>query len=199
MADSCCSGTPTRTPKIENGLQVIESTDPRVGILVVEAFPKPGGPAVGTSLNPALGTSDRPDLWIETDRPRGNGSTFPPLSNLCDIGIGGIAAVSPPRFTDPDPTPNQNITYALQDAACRFFVKGPNPGTDVCTRDAAGNLTLLAPSVSTHQFCSVLSSKDGFPSGDTTVTVQLRAANNGPLGPTAQIIVRILPTPTPSQ
>lgn len=177
-------------------MQVFESTDPRVGILVVEAYPKLGGPAVGTNLFPTLGSSDRPDLWVETNYQRGNGSTYPPVSNLCDIGTGGVAAVNPIEFTDPNPTINQNITYALQDVACRFTVNGPNPGMNVCTRDASGNLTVLNP-LSTYQFCDLVNGADAFPSGDTIVTVQLRAANNGPLGPTAQVIVRILPTPTP--
>lgn len=201
---NCCGGTPTATPEVENGIRVFSVRDPRGGIVVVEGFTRTGSnvPPVGQTLvvdDPA----QRPDLQIESNRPLGNGSKA-----VCDHGPGGggVPGIPTPSFDEGDQTSFCGsptcITKALQDAACRFTIQQPSTA---CTRDPFGNPGVVNSSTSV-QFCNVVDTIEQFQPGDTLLTVQLRddPAPSGPggppgqFGPTAQIIVRVLPTPTPN-
>ncbi len=172
----------------------------RAGMIVVEGYPRPGSTSpVGTDLNPIPNSADRPDLQIEGDMAIGNGST-----TVCDQGPppvgGGVPAIPTPSFADGD----QTITDTLQDFACRFAIHATSDGA--CTMDAHGTKSfvtssLVSPSPTPKgivQFCKQADTTETFPPGDTLLTVRLRD-QAGQLGPTAQIIVRVVvPTPTPT-
>lgn len=174
-------------------MRVFTVRDERAGIIVVEGFPKPGSPSVGTSLVAQSATSpyDRPDLQIQSNNKLGPGSTASCVIN------GIIPAIPTPAFTDGDAA----ITNALKVFACRFATQVPSTA---CTRDPFGNPSIVNP-LSTAQFCDAVDTLQRFPVGDTLLTVQLRddpppAGPGGAspnFGPTAQIIVRVLPSPTP--
>jgi hypothetical protein len=193
---NCCGITPTPTPEFLNGVQVFTVTDPRGGLIVVEAFKRPGpNPDVGTTLIPQGGAppADRPDLWIQANKAMGNGN---PL--VCGPPGDGIPAVPTPNFDESDGT----ITNALRDFACRFVVQVPSTA---CTRDTFGNPSVVNSSTE-RQFCDSVNTDSRFPVGDTLLTVVVRddpppAGPGGAfpnLGPTAQMIIRVLPSPTPA-
>jgi len=191
----CCNGTPTPTPHFENGIQVFTVLDPRAGKIVVEGFPNPtkAATAIATQLVPEPNSPNRPDLQIQANRPIGNGST-----TVCDQGPapvgGGVPAIPTPDFTQGD----QVITNTLQDFACRFSVF--TTGEGACTKDVFGNNNNVIPPPTPKgilQFCDTPDTTESFQSGDTLLTVRLRNVA-GELGPTAQIIVRVGPTPTPT-
>ena len=169
--------------------------DPRAGKIVVEGFPNPTKAAtpIATQLAPVPNSPDRPDLQIQANRPIGNGST-----TVCDLPGSptgaGVPAISPPDFTEG----NQVITNTLQDFACRFSVF--TTGEGACTKDAFGNNNNVIPPPTPKgilQFCDTPDTTEAFQGGDTLLTVRLRNVA-GELGPTAQIIVRVVPTPTPT-
>jgi hypothetical protein len=169
--------------------------DPRAGKIVVEGFPNPtkAATAIATQLHPDPNSADRPDLQIQANRPIGNGSTI-----VCDQpgdpGGAGVPAIPTPDFTEGD----QVITNTLQDFACRFSLF--TPGLGACTKDVFGNVDNVIPPPTPKgivQFCDTPDTTESFQSGDTLLTVRLRNVA-GELGPTAQIIVRVVPTPTPT-
>ena len=192
---SCtCAGTPSPTPAFDaQGRRLFLATGGRV-LLVIEARPGTSGAKVGSNLDVALDNSGHavqaPDLQIENTQNMGRGSTA-----VCDIGPdgGGIPAINPPDFG-----PSQFVTDALADFACRFEFHLP---ATPCTLDNTGNDSTLSPIPPTAQFCDQVSATAAFPEGDSLFTVQL-AVVVGNIGPTAQIVVRVVtptpfPTPTP--
>ena len=153
---------------------------------VVEARHGTSGQPVGTNLLPAMAT-DRPDLWIESDQPLGCNPTALVECRNPGSGAGGVPAVNPPSFG-----PDQSITDAITDYACRF---DKLTSTTPCTYiDATGDAKLVNPS-SEVQFCTNGSLAIAFPLGESHLSVQMRDTG-GNLGPTAQIVVRVV-TPTP--
>jgi len=154
-------------------------------LLVVEAKPGSSGAKVGSNLivDPSM---QRPDLRLENTQNMGGGSTA-----VCDIGPGGggIPGINPTDFG-----PSQFVSDALADFACRFeFHLAAAP----CTLDSNGLDSTLSPST-TAQFCDQVSATAAFPDGESLLTVQV-ADIVGNIGPTAQIVVRVVtPTPPPS-
>jgi hypothetical protein len=182
---------------MENGIPVYTVVDPRAGMIVVEGYKRPGGNDFHNPLMMYLaGTDTRPDVWIEANNNMGNGS-----STVCDGGAppptgGGIPGINPIRFFDPTPAVNLMITHALQDFACRFtIVNNPPQITNPCTRTGTGSPAQVN-SLSQMQVCDQVAQIEAFPTGDTVLTLRLQD-NAGLLGPTAQIIIRVIPTPTP--
>ena len=187
---SClCSGTPSPTPQYDaQGRRIFQAAGGRF-LLVVEAKPGSSGAKVGSTLtvDPAV---DRPDLQIENEQQMGEGSTA-----VCDIGpgAGGIPGINPPDFG-----PSQFVSDALADFACRFE---SHLAASPCTLNASGLDSTLGPVAPTVQFCDQVSTTAAFPEGDSLLSVQV-ADIRGNIGPTAQIIVRVVtptppPTPTP--
>lgn len=192
-----CGGAPTPTPEYDDqGRRVFTKILGRF-LLVVEAKPGSNHQAVcplAPAPNSCVGLSPddptvAPDLQIETTQPLGNGD---PVVD-CQSGQppamwGGITAIPTPSF---DSTPA--TIAALQDFACRFTAL--NSGTP-CTLDGNAN-TATVSSDATIQFCNQVAMSAAFPQGDTVLTAQIVDRNQN-LGPTAQIVVRVVtPTPTP--
>jgi hypothetical protein len=159
-------------------------------LLVVEGKPGLSHVTAATSLFPLL-PDNRPAIWIQSNRALGNGS-----SAVCDTGPpssggGGIPGIDPPGFAAEDAA----ITNALNDFACRFdpSVNAANP----CTILDVTREPHLIKAGSTVQFCDFVAGTSAFPPGDTVLSLALRD-NVGNTGPTAQIVVRVVPpTPTP--
>ena len=185
-----CAGTPSPTPAFDpQGRRLFLATGGRF-LLVVEAKPGSSGAKVGSNLK-VDPSAQRPDLQIENAQNMGGGSTA-----VCDIGPGGggIPGISPADFGS-----SQSISDALADFACRFEFQ--NLPASPCTLDSNGNFSTLGPLTPTAQFCDLVSATAAFPQGDSLLTVQV-ADVAGNLGPTAQIVVRVVtptppPTPTP--
>jgi hypothetical protein len=166
-------------------------------VIVVEAAPGLSGVAPGKSLTPVPPTN-RSDLQIQSDHDMGDN----PSTTVCDKGPasqggGGIPKVFPISFAENDP----QITDALNDFACRFSVFNFGFGgnaTGPCTKiDATQDPALVtrnAP-ISTVQYCDQVATTAEFPPGDSIVTAKVRD-ENGNLGPTKQIVVRVA-TPKP--
>jgi len=184
-----CTGTPSPTPKIEQGLQVFDRPFGCGFIIVVEGQPAtPQSPAVGTSLQPPLPPptpqTTRPDLQIEASRNLGNGSLTVCDRGPASSGGGGIPGIDPANFGA-----GQDITDALWDFSCRFDLGTP------CTLGSNGDSAFLAPECNLpanqcRQFCRLVPGTEGFPAGDTILTAQLRdVAKN--IGPATQIVVRV--------
>jgi hypothetical protein len=158
-------------------------------LLVVEAKPGTSGAKVGSNLWVDPGTQ-RPDLQLENNRNMGSGSTA-----VCDIGVGGggIPGIDPADFGV-----SQFVSDALADFACRFeFHLAGSP----CTLNQNGIEATVGPVPATAQFCDQVSTTAAFPAGDSLLTVRV-ADIAGNIGPTAQIVVRVVtptpfPTPTP--
>ncbi|MFQ5667109.1 MAG: dockerin type I repeat-containing protein [Candidatus Binatia bacterium] len=166
-----------------------------MGLIVVEAKPGGSGAAVGQRLvvPPAL-PGGRPDLQIEATNVLGNGNPAVCAQPTANDGI--------PKTDPPDFGPSTGISDRLRDFACRFE---PFALSTPCTLDGNG-LPAVGDSTAapTQQFCSTkLSFGQALPLGDTVLTVQVRDVNQH-VGPTAQIVVRVVtparqaPTPTPS-
>ncbi len=127
-----------------------------------------------------------PDFLIIANRALGNGST-----KVCDDGVttvgtpGGVPAVVPPAFGGSQATAN-----AINDFACRFSARTAG---ETCTRDFSSNPIFVDPT-STLQFCPQvgIGSELAFGVGDTLLTVRIRNTI-GQLGPSASIVVRVLP------
>jgi hypothetical protein len=102
--------------------------------------------------------------------------------------------VNPPDFA----ASPENIA-AINDFACRFRDGEGHPSgvgpADACTLFPSGDFAFVNQA-STVQFCAQVSRLFAFPEGDTVLTVRLRDVL-GNVGPAAQIVVRVLPTPTP--
>ena len=184
---SCtCGGTPSPTPGFDQqGRRVFQTAGGRF-LLVVEAKPGVNGAKVGSNLD-VDPTVERPDLQIESDQNMGAGSTA-----VCDIGPtgGGIPGINPADFG-----PSQFVSNALADFACRFeFHLAASP----CTLNRNGLESTLGTVATTAQFCDQVSTTAAFPLGDSVVSVQVVDVQ-GHVGPTAQIIVRVVtPTPIPT-
>lgn len=163
--------------------------------LVVEAKRGSSGKAVGPQT---FDEEACPDLQVQVSRPLGNGSEA-----VCDKlapEIGGVPATDPIDLGD---APGE--CGRLNDLGCRF-VDGKG-GTDEGGR-SCGEGCVLFPSgeqgcvsaAAERQFCGAVAGSLSFPVGDTVVTARVRDVD-GNLGPTRQIIVRILPpvrVPMPS-
>ena len=155
-------------------------------LVVVEAKPGRSGAKVGSKLQ-VDPSAQRPDLQIESTHDLGAGSTV-----VCDVGLGagGIPGVSPPDFG-----PSRFISDALADFACRFEFHLP---ASACTLNSNGITSTIGPDTPTAQFCDQVSATAAFPKGDSLLTVQV-ADVAGNIGPTAQIVVRVVtPTPLPT-
>jgi hypothetical protein len=162
--------------------------------LVIEAAPGRDGTAVGTRVrNGAPGEPRlRPDLQIQVDRPLGEGSAA-----ICDDQ--GVPAIDPLDFSFAQP-----VSDALNDLSCRFQVA--TTGGTACTQDRFGRASFLSPRTRV-QFCFLVGGFNGFPLGDTNVSVQVRdqagrlsalrrmmlRRERGPIPPT---FTPIPPTPT---
>jgi hypothetical protein len=167
-------------------------------LLVVEGRTVDGGlPAVGsyTQPNPVLG-DHRPDIQIEATQALGKGSAA-----VCDDGShapvtdgGGVFPLPTPDFSlEPNPQPLPGtVTGALYDFGCRFEYHTTG---NQCTTWQNPDAPYFLGVGSTAQFCDRMASTAYFNPGDTMVTVRLRD-EAGNIGPTAQIVVRII-TPTP--
>jgi len=155
--------------------------------LVVEGRPGGANTPVGSETfnwNPADPNS-LPDLQIVVSRQLGNGSTA-----VCDDtppNLGGVPAIDPPMFTG-----SQAIADALNDLGCRFKdgsgVAGGRTADEACTIFPDGRFRFVGQS--TIQFCGLIDEPLVFPSGDTTVTAQIRDTA-GRLSAPMSIVVRI--------
>ena len=158
--------------------------------LVVEGAPGISGAPVGLSTF-REDLASLPDLQIVASRPLGDGSPA-----VCDNDPrgGGVPAVNPPDFG----ASPENIAV-INDFACRFRDGEGHPSgvgpADACTLFPSGDFAFVNQA-STVQFCAQVSRLFAFPEGDTVLTVRLRDVL-GNVGPAAQIVVRVLPTPTP--
>jgi hypothetical protein len=170
----------------QNGVPVFVRPFGHGFTIVIEGKPGPSGRPVGrnafnsSSFDPTL----RPDLQIIVSRPLGDGSLA-----VCDDTlpfIGGVPASQSFALT-------QAISDAINDFACRFVDGSGNPGgrspPDACTRQPDGEFR-FANSSSTVQFCGTIAQPFAFPTGDTTVTVQLRDSR-GDLSSPASLIIRV--------
>lgn len=125
-----------------------------------------------------------PDFQIWTSENLGAN----PTDTVCDTqipDIGGVKELDPPIFG------SQTTANRINDLSCRFDARLPASG-DFCTIDRFGNFALRNP-LSSVQFCSSagIGSEIAFPSGkDTRVTVRLRD-NQGNVGPTDSIWIRV--------
>ena len=111
---------------------------------------------------------------------------------MCDIGAGGggIPGIDPADFG-----PSDAVSDALADFACRFEFHLP---AAPCTLDSNGIESTIGPVPPTAQFCDQVSATAAFPAGDSVLTVQV-ADVAGHIGPTAQIVIRVVtPTPPPT-
>ena len=152
---------------------------------VVEVRHGTSGQPVGSLLFPPTPT-DRPSLWIESDRALGCNATAA-VECRSPGSVGGVPAINPPSFG-----PDQTITDALTDYACRF--EKFSPGTPCTYIDATGDAKLVNPNAEA-QFCTGASLSIAFQLGDSLLSVQLHDTQGNP-GPTAQVVVRVV-TPTP--
>jgi hypothetical protein len=169
------------------GIPIFERPLPQGFFVVAEARPGVSGRPVGqttfnwNSADPNL----LPDFQLVSKNELGDGST-----KVCDDGTippaGGVPAVDPPQFGG-----SQFIANAINDLGCRFNAR-PSSG-DACTKDVFGVAKYVNP-VSTMQFCPQvgIGAEIAFPVGDTLLSLRLRDVQGRP-GPTAQIIIRVLP------
>ena len=135
----------------------------------------------GVTRDVILCNGPRADLEIQVDRPLGNGSTA-----VCDFGgsmPGGVPAINPANFAN-----TSQIDDIINDFACRFDTHSAS--NLACTLDALGNFS-FANNLTFIQYCSapVVGSEAAFPSGDTRVTVRLRAGSVA--GVPRTIIIRV--------
>lgn len=170
-----------------NGVPVFTRQNGSGFMIIVEGRPGTSGFPVALSTYQE-DLSGLPDLQIVASRPLGNGSAA-----VCDVPLpgGGVPAVSPAAFSD---------VAAVNDLACRFrdgegLPMGVGPD-EACTQFPSGDYEFVV-NTSTTQYCAIVARVFSFPEGDTLLTVRLRDTQ-GFVGPTAQLIVRILPTPTPA-
>ncbi len=171
-----------------DGIPIFDFPNPFGFIIYIEGRPGtasgiPGSCGVRSDQFPVavLCSGPRADLEIQVNRSIGNGS-----STVCDYNTsppGGVPGINPPDFSN---TPM--IDDAINDFACRFFTH--TSSITACTFDARGNFS-FASNLSFIQFCSapVVGSEAAFPSGDTRVTVRLRAG--GVVGVPRSIIIRV--------
>ncbi len=132
-------------------------------------------------------TTARPGLWVESDQGLGPPGT-PPAQ--CPTPVGGVPAVNPPSFG-----PDQTITDALRAFAFRFL---PFTTTAPCTfTDPSGLPKLVDPTPSEvyQQYCTKAENAFAYPLGTSVLSAQLQDGS-GNLGPTAQVVVRVV-TPGP--
>jgi hypothetical protein len=160
--------------------------------LVVEARAGINGVQPGHTLanSDPLNPNRRPDLWVVSSSPLGDGSPA-----VCD---GGVPAVSPPSFAL-----SQAISNALNDLACNFtFSTSTN---FACTQDSFGS-SAFVDSATQAQYCLQVIRALAFPDADTLLTVLVRDSTGTP-GPPRQLILRVgigpfatyTPTPTPTR
>lgn len=187
---------------MENGLPVFELPGGNV-LLVVEGRTVDGlPPAIGAYTNPPNPMDGRPDIQIETTQPLGKGSAW-----VCDDGFhappmdgGGVYAIPSPDFSF-----TSTITNALNDFGCRFeyHIKGDQStycgdlATPCFPSQCVNGNCIAVSGGSQAEFVGKTLNLDSFNAGDSLVTVRLRD-ENGNIGPTAQIVVRVT-TPTPTR
>jgi len=102
--------------------------------------------------------------------------------------IGGIPSSA--NFGD-----TQEVANAVNDLGCRFVNGQGQPvgrvGKDACTVFRDGGFRFV-DEMSQIQFCGLIAEPFAFPVGDTKVSARLRDTRGG-AGPSASIIVRVLP------
>jgi hypothetical protein len=159
--------------------------------IVVEGRRGPSGAAVGESTY-REDVTDFPDLQIISSNALGNGSEA-----VCDNvrpNDGGVPGTSSASFTATAAT-----IRAVNDFACRFRDGQGQPRgvgqQDACVQFPSGDYQFVDPT-STIQFCGVVTRVAAFHDGDSLVTVRLRDTE-GFVGPSAQLIIRVEPLPTP--
>lgn len=196
-----CQRTPTPTPEVDaQGRRVFRRSTGQF-LMVVEAGLGTSNRNVGSegvfSGNTIVGISDaslKPSMMMLSERKLGNGS---PQIDCRTLPLGGV-----PGFSALDFNAGSAVTTALADMACRFELA--QSSQFACTRDRYGNFAFLSPST-TRQFCSQFGNIVEFPTGRTTVAVQLRDTS-GNLGPRYEFVVVVdpnaapttTPTPTPT-
>jgi len=160
-------------------------------MIIVEGRPGENGQPVALSTFDET-LRDFPDLQIVASRMLGDGSP-----TVCDISrpAGGVPSLDPPDFS-----PSREKIAVVNDFACRFRdgqgqTLGVDQSEDACTQFASGEFGFVNVA-STAQFCGTVTHSFVFPEGDTILTARLRD-HAGSVGPAAQIMVRILPPPTP--
>jgi hypothetical protein len=179
-----CQQTPTPTPFIdENGREVFVRGSGTF-LLVIEARRGASNLEPGTTLALPFG-DDRGDVQVLVSQDIGDGSPA-----KCDQGppptpFGGVPGIDPPLFG-----PDQDVTDAIQDMACRFTVQPIVAGSQ-CTRNRFGDFAYIGAGTR-QQFCYQVPLTAAFHTGDTVVAMQLRDVA-GHLGPKKEIVVRVLP------
>ncbi|MBI3786023.1 MAG: hypothetical protein HY270_21750 [Deltaproteobacteria bacterium] len=121
-----------------------------------------------------LNPSRRPDLWVISTNPLGDGSPA-----VCD---GGVPAVDPPSFAS-----SQRITNALNDLSCNFAVS--TSSSFACTQDSFGAASFLGSGTQV-QYCLLVPRSLAFPDSDSLITVLVRDTI-GTLGPVQQLLLRV--------
>ncbi len=184
-----CQLTPTPTPHIDDqGRQVFLQSAGQF-LFVVEGRRGASNRDPGTNILPF--GDDQGDLQILLSRPIGDihdpGGFGSPA--VCDKGppptpFGGVPGIDPPVF-DTSPA----VTAALQDMQCRFSIQETT--AVACTKNRFGDFSYLG-SGTRRQFCYQVPMSAAFQPGDTVVSVRLRDVT-GNLGPSREIIIRVLP------
>jgi len=130
--------------------------------------------------------SVRPDLEVIVSRPLGDGSL-----EVCDNMLPMIGGIP----SSPDFGNTQEVANAINDLGCRFVNGEGQPvgrlGKDACTVFPDGRFRFVEET-SQIQFCGLIAQRFAFPVGDTRVSARLRDRRGG-AGPSASIIVRVLP------
>jgi hypothetical protein len=190
-----CQRTPTPTPEFDvQGRRVFRRPIGQF-LMVVEAGLGTSNRNVGSegvfSGNTVVSITDpsgKPSLMMLADHNLGNGSLQVDCRTLPLGGVRGFPAL--------DFNAGSSVTTALADMACRF--EFAQSSMFACTRDNYGNFAFLN-AASTRQFCFQVGTVSDFPTGRTTVAVQLRDTS-GNLGPRYEFVVVVDPnlvTPTP--
>lgn len=195
-----CQLTPTPTPEVDGQGRRVFRHDTGTFLFVAEAGPGSSGRQAGSegvysgsTIQPILHSSGRPSLQVISANNLGNGSL------KIDCPLGGVKGF-PNGLSFP---PDQDVTTALIDMACRFEMI--SSGTGACTRDAFGAFAFMNHAT-TRQYCFQIPPPAQFPVGDTPVAVQFRDTA-GNLGPRQEIVIRVAPglgqaaspTPTPTR
>lgn len=169
--------------------------------IVIEAARGPSGNQVGSdTFVPSL--TALPDLQIVASRPLGDGSDA-----VCDSTgptAGGVPALDPPSYL-----PTEANIRVMNDFGCRFVDGAGNPrgrGTqEACTRVPPELDFRFVAADTSIQFCAPITRVLEFPPGDTVLTARVldqTAADappgSGVPGPTAQIVVRVVATGSPT-
>ncbi|MBX3024339.1 hypothetical protein KF840_05455 [bacterium] len=188
-----CQRTPTPTPEIDaQGRRVFRRSTGQF-LMVVEAGLGTSNRQVGSegvfSGNTLVAISDpssKPSMMMLSERKLGNGS---PQIDCRTLPLGGV-----PGFSALDFNAGSAVTTALADMACRF--EFAQSSQFACTRNRYGDFAFLSSSTA-RQFCAQIGNAAAFPTGRTTVAVQLRDTS-GNLGPRYEFVVVVDPNAGPT-